>query len=141
MSFSEETARRRTFALISHPDAGKTTITEKLLLFGGAIQLAGTVKRRKGSRHATSDWMEMAKSSSLVTITTPSLNHSIRGSSHREIGDMVCRKTLGAQPSGKGGRQLRIHQGAHQATESTGWSFWRAACSRTATMSSGSRSG
>ncbi len=49
--------KRRTFAIISHPDAGKTTLTEKLLLYGGAIQLAGTVKGRKASRHATSDWM------------------------------------------------------------------------------------
>ncbi len=57
----KETARRRTFAIISHPDAGKTTLTEKLLLFGGAIQLAGTVKGRKAARHATSDWMEMEK--------------------------------------------------------------------------------
>ena len=56
-----EVARRRTFAIISHPDAGKTTLTEKLLLFGGAIQLAGTVKGRKAARHATSDWMEMEK--------------------------------------------------------------------------------
>ncbi|MDQ6620824.1 MAG: peptide chain release factor 3 [Pseudomonadota bacterium] len=56
-----EVARRRTFAIISHPDAGKTTLTEKLLLFGGAIQLAGTVKARKSSRHATSDWMEVEK--------------------------------------------------------------------------------
>ena len=54
-------ARRRTFAIISHPDAGKTTLTEKLLLFGGAIQLAGTVKARKSARHATSDWMEVEK--------------------------------------------------------------------------------
>ena len=51
--------RRRTFAIISHPDAGKTTLTEKLLLFGGAIQLAGTVKGRKAARHATSDWMAL----------------------------------------------------------------------------------
>jgi peptide chain release factor 3 len=51
--------RRRTFAIISHPDAGKTTLTEKLLLFGGAIQLAGTVKGRKAARHATSDWMRL----------------------------------------------------------------------------------
>ena len=56
-----EVARRRTFAIISHPDAGKTTLTEKLLLFGGAIQLAGTVKGRKSARHATSDWMEVEK--------------------------------------------------------------------------------
>ncbi len=56
-----EAARRRTFAIISHPDAGKTTLPEKLLLFGGAIQLAGTVKGRKAARHATSDWMELEK--------------------------------------------------------------------------------
>ena len=55
----QEIARRRTFAIISHPDAGKTTLTEKLLLFGGAIQLAGTVKGRKVARHATSDWMAL----------------------------------------------------------------------------------
>lgn len=61
MSRISQTAKRRTFAIISHPDAGKTTITEKLLLFGGAIQLAGTVKGRKSARHATSDWMEMEK--------------------------------------------------------------------------------
>jgi peptide chain release factor 3 len=54
-----EVAKRRTFAIISHPDAGKTTLTEKLLLFGGAIQLAGTVKGRKAARHATSDWMRL----------------------------------------------------------------------------------
>ncbi|MDR9405955.1 MAG: peptide chain release factor 3 [Spiribacter sp.] len=54
-----EADRRRTFAIISHPDAGKTTVTEKLLLFGGAIQLAGTVKGRKSDRHATSDWMAL----------------------------------------------------------------------------------
>ncbi|MCP5215441.1 MAG: peptide chain release factor 3 [Pseudomonadales bacterium] len=57
----QEVAKRRTFAIISHPDAGKTTITEKLLLFGNAIQTAGTVKGKKSGRHATSDWMEMEK--------------------------------------------------------------------------------
>jgi peptide chain release factor 3 len=56
---SNEIKRRRTFAIISHPDAGKTTLTEKLLLFGGAIQMAGTVKGRKATRHATSDWMRL----------------------------------------------------------------------------------
>ena len=61
MSFALETRRRRTFAIISHPDAGKTTLTEKLLLFSGAIQIAGSVKARKASRHATSDWMEIEK--------------------------------------------------------------------------------
>ena len=55
----QEVARRRAFAIISHPDAGKTTLTEKLLLFGRAIQMAGTVKGRKAARHATSDWMAL----------------------------------------------------------------------------------
>ena len=59
--YLQEMQRRRTFAIISHPDAGKTTLTEKLLLFGGAIQLAGTVKGRKAARHVTSDWMEIEK--------------------------------------------------------------------------------
>ncbi|SIR15269.1 peptide chain release factor 3 [Pseudacidovorax sp. RU35E] len=59
--YAAETRRRRTFAIISHPDAGKTTLTEKLLLFSGAIQIAGAVKGRKASRHATSDWMEIEK--------------------------------------------------------------------------------
>src|ERR1017187_10342911 len=56
---AENIGKRRTFAIISHPDAGKTTLTEKLLLFGGAIQMAGTVKGRKATRHATSDWMAL----------------------------------------------------------------------------------
>ncbi len=56
-----ETAKRRTFAIISHPDAGKTTLTEKLLLYGGAIHLAGSIKSRKTARHAVSDWMEIEK--------------------------------------------------------------------------------
>jgi peptide chain release factor 3 len=58
-SLEQQIARRRTFAIISHPDAGKTTLTEKLLLFGGAIAMAGTVKGRKAARHATSDWMRL----------------------------------------------------------------------------------
>jgi peptide chain release factor 3 len=65
----DELRRRRTFAIISHPDAGKTTLTEKLLLFGGAIQLAGSVKGRKAARHATSDWMEMEKQRG-ISVTT-----------------------------------------------------------------------
>lgn len=64
-----EKDKRRTFAIISHPDAGKTTLTEKLLLYGGAIQLAGTVKGRKAARHATSDWMELEKQRG-ISVTT-----------------------------------------------------------------------
>jgi hypothetical protein len=56
-----EISKRRTFAIISHPDAGKTTVTEKLLLYAGAIKTAGSVKARKSNTHATSDWMEMEK--------------------------------------------------------------------------------
>ena len=67
--FYDDFTKRRTFAIISHPDAGKTTVTEKLLLFGGAIQLAGTVKGRKATRHATSDWMEMEKERG-ISVTT-----------------------------------------------------------------------
>jgi peptide chain release factor 3 len=61
MTPTDETARRRTFAIISHPDAGKTTLTEKFLLYGGAVQLAGSVTARKNQRAATSDWMELEK--------------------------------------------------------------------------------
>ena len=65
----QEIAQRRTFGIISHPDAGKTTLTEKLLLFGGAIQLAGAVKARKAGRHATSDWMAIEKERG-ISVTT-----------------------------------------------------------------------
>ena len=61
MGTREEIEKRRTFAIISHPDAGKTTLTEKLLLYGGAINLAGSVKAKKTARHAVSDWMEIEK--------------------------------------------------------------------------------
>lgn len=69
---------RKTFAIISHPDAGKTTVTEKLLLFGGAIQLAGTVKGRRASRHATSDWMEMEKERG-ISVTTSVMQFPFEG--------------------------------------------------------------
>lgn len=69
MSFQEEVDKRRTFAIISHPDAGKTTITEKVLLFGNALQTAGTVKGKKSGQHAKSDWMEMEKERG-ISVTT-----------------------------------------------------------------------
>ncbi|MDR0576344.1 MAG: peptide chain release factor 3 [Candidatus Accumulibacter sp.] len=73
-----DVARRRTFAIISHPDAGKTTLTEKLLLFGGAIQLAGTVKARKSARHATSDWMEVEKQRG-ISVTSSVMQFDYQG--------------------------------------------------------------
>jgi len=69
---------RRTFAIISHPDAGKTTITEKLLLFGGAIQQAGEVRARKSARHATSDWMEMEKQRG-ISVTSSVMKFTYNG--------------------------------------------------------------
>ncbi|MGH8624529.1 MAG: peptide chain release factor 3 [Gammaproteobacteria bacterium] len=73
-----EVAKRRTFAIISHPDAGKTTLTEKLLLLGGAIQVAGTVKARKNTRYATSDWMEIEKQRG-ISVTSSVMQFSYRG--------------------------------------------------------------
>src|SRR6201985_1691482 len=65
-----EIARRRTFAIISHPDAGKTTLTEKFLLYGGAVQLAGSVTARKSQRAATSDWMELERKRGISVSST-----------------------------------------------------------------------
>ncbi|KGN89359.1 peptide chain release factor 3 [Porphyromonas crevioricanis] len=70
MGFTDEIARRRTFAIISHPDAGKTTLTEKLLLFGGAIHVAGAVKSNKIKKTATSDWMEIEKQRGISVATS-----------------------------------------------------------------------
>ncbi|WP_002163615.1 peptide chain release factor 3 [Leptospira interrogans] len=77
-TIEEETRRRRTFAIIAHPDAGKTTLTEKLLLYGGAIQLAGAVKARKNRKAATSDWMEMEKEKG-ISITSAALQFEYSG--------------------------------------------------------------
>jgi peptide chain release factor 3 len=77
-SLSQAVDDRRTFAIISHPDAGKTTITEKLLLFGNAIQLAGTVKGKKSGRHATSDWMEMEKQRG-ISVTSSVMQFPYKG--------------------------------------------------------------
>jgi peptide chain release factor 3 len=76
---NKEIARRRTFAIISHPDAGKTTLTEKLLLFGGAIQMAGAVKAKRAVRHATSDWMKLEQERGIsVTSSVMQFNYQDR---------------------------------------------------------------
>ena len=77
-TLQEEINRRRTFAIISHPDAGKTTLTEKLLLYGGAIQLAGSVKGKANARHAVSDWMELEKQRG-ISITSSILQFEYAG--------------------------------------------------------------
>ncbi len=77
-ALSQQVSERRTFAIISHPDAGKTTITEKLLLLGGAIQMAGTVKGKKSGRMATSDWMKMEQERG-ISITTSVMQFPYKG--------------------------------------------------------------
>ena len=77
-STSEEIKKRRTFAIISHPDAGKTTLTEKFLLYGGAINLAGTVKGRKATKHAVSDWMEIEKERG-ISVTSSAMQFDYDG--------------------------------------------------------------
>ena len=74
----KEIEKRRTFAIISHPDAGKTTLTEKFLLYGGAINLAGTVKGRKATKHAVSDWMEIEKQRG-ISITSSVMQFEYEG--------------------------------------------------------------
>ncbi len=78
METQEEIKRRRTFAIISHPDAGKTTLTEKLLLYGGAIQQAGAVKGKAAARHAVSDWMELEKQRG-ISVTSSVMQFDYRG--------------------------------------------------------------
>ena len=75
---TDEISKRRTFAIISHPDAGKTTLTEKFLLYGGAIALAGSVKGKKTARHAVSDWMEIEKQRG-ISVTSSVLQFSYDG--------------------------------------------------------------
>ena len=77
-AFLEQIDKRRTFAIISHPDAGKTTLTEKLLLYGGAIRQAGSVKARKAERHATSDWMDIEKQRG-ISVTTSAMQFVFDG--------------------------------------------------------------
>ena len=74
----QQVEKRRTFAIISHPDAGKTTLTEKLLLYGGAIRSAGSVKARKSDKHATSDWMDIEKHRG-ISVTSSAMQFEFDG--------------------------------------------------------------
>lgn len=84
---------RRTFAIISHPDAGKTTITEKLLLFGGAIRDAGTVKGKKTGKYATSDWMEIEKQRG-ISVTSSVMQFDYNGSRVNILDTLVTKISL-----------------------------------------------
>ena len=90
---ANEYQRRRTFAIISHPDAGKTTLTEKLLLYGGAIHMAGAVKSRKSKRSAVSDWMKMEKDRG-ISITSSVLQF--------HYNDIRWRRVRGGDPARSG---------------------------------------
>jgi len=103
MNLSAEIARRRTFAIISHPDAGKTTLTEKLLLYGGAIQTAGQVSARRAQRAAASDWMELEKQRGISITSTllqfPYADHVMNlldTPGHQDFGEDTYRTLLAA---------------------------------------------
>ena len=90
---AREIAKRRTFAIISHPDAGKTTLTEKLLLYGGAIHLAGSIKSRKTQRHAVSDWMEIEKQRGISVTSCSSTTTAIASTSSIRRGIRTLART------------------------------------------------
>src|SRR5687768_17985605 len=96
-SIEQEISRRRTFAIISHPDAGKTTLTEKFLLYGGAVQLAGSVTARKHQRASTSDWMELERKRG-ISVSSTVLQFEYRSEEHTsELQSrlhLVCRLLL-----------------------------------------------
>ena len=96
-SLAAETARRRTFAIISHPDAGKTTLTEKLLLYSGAIRTAGSVKARKSDKHATSDWMDIEKQRG-ISVTSSAMQFEFDGY-HINILDTPVTRTSPRTPT------------------------------------------
>ena len=92
--YENEINRRRTFAIISHPDAGKTTLTEKLLLFGGAIHVAGAVKSNKIKKTATSDWMEIEKQRG-ISVATSVMGFEYRSATNKSSTTV---KTTGSKP-------------------------------------------
>ena len=101
-TLTDEIARRRTFAIISHPDAGKTTLTEKLLLFGGAIQMAGEVKARGDRRRARSDWMAIERERGIsVSSAVMSFEHEglafnlLDTPGHQDFSEDTCRTPTG----------------------------------------------
>jgi peptide chain release factor 3 len=111
LSLAEAVEQRRTFAIISHPDAGKTTLTEKLLLYGGAINTAGQVAARRRARSATSDWMELERERG-ISITSTVLQFPYKGHTlnlldtpgHQDFGEDTYRTLLAADRRRQGRR-------------------------------------
>ena len=103
MASNQEIARRRTFAIIAHPDAGKTSLTEKLLLFGGQIQVAGAVKSNKIKKTATSDWMDIEKQRGIsVTTSVMEFDYTIINQYPRYSGSPgLCRRYISYTDCGR----------------------------------------
>ena len=115
-----EIRRRRTFAIISHPDAGKTTLTEKLLLFGGAIQLAGQVKAKKDGRNTRSDWMAIEKARGISVVTSVmtfeydgAVFNLLDTPGHEDFSDHTYRTLTAVDSRHHGHRRGEGHRGAH----------------------------
>ena len=120
-SISTEALKRRTFAIISHPDAGKTTLTEKLLLYGGAIHEAGSVRARKASHHAASDWMAIEKergisvTSSVMRFEKDGIKYNLLDTpGHKDFSEDTLR-TLVAADSGL--MVIDVAKGVEEQTE------------------------
>ena len=108
MTNREEIERRRTFAIISHPDAGKTTLTEKLLLYGGAINQAGSVKGKQSAKHAVSDWMDIEKQRG-ISVTSSVLQFNYAGQVREHSGHPGPSGLLGGYLPYPDGGGLRCH--------------------------------
>ncbi len=103
MKYDSEIQKRRTFAIISHPDAGKTTLTEKFLLFGGAIQIAGAVKSNKIKKHATSDFMEIERQRG-ISVATSVMSFRVQKQAHQPAGYTRSQRLRGRYISYTNGR-------------------------------------
>ena len=120
---AEAAARRRTFAIISHPDAGKTTLTEKLLLFGGAIHLAGEVKAKGERRRARSDWMEIEQQRG-ISVTTSVMTFEYGGCTfnlldtpgHEDFSEDTYRTLTAVDSRDHGARRRQGHRAADAAS-------------------------
>ena len=121
--YTNEIEKRRTFAIISHPDAGKTTLTEKFLLYGGAINLAGSVKGKATARHAVSDWMEIEKERG-ISVTSSVLQFHYDGycinildtPGHQDFSEDTYRTLNGSRFCSHGNRRFQGCGGTDQKT-------------------------
>ena len=123
MNASDPVSRRRTFAIISHPDAGKTTLTEKLLLFGGAIQLAGEVRAKANRRQTRSDWMGIERERGISVVTSvmtfeygDCVYNLLDTPGHEDFSEDTYRTLNRRRFGDHGDRRGQRHRGAHAET-------------------------